>query len=260
MLPDESGLDDSPKYDPVYGRMAHWRPGYFRLVERCRRLRWDSRAILARTDEHVEDVLVNVAHALSGRALARLLAGAGRHEEAAAQVARAQRTEAALLERCWDERRGLFFDLAGRGERRVEVSTWSALGAARARRGHPRGDPPPARRGAPAAPAPLRGAVRDPVRVDGRAGVHARRFDRFRTWRGPAWINTAWLLVPPLRALGYADEADRIVERLAARGLAARLPRVLRPAHRAAATARAASAGRRSWSTCSRRLPARGRG
>ena len=41
-------------------------------------------------------------------------------------------------------------------------------------------------------------------------------FDRFRTWRGPAWINTAWLLVPPLRALGYADEADRIVERLAA--------------------------------------------
>jgi hypothetical protein len=38
LLPDESGLDDSPKYDPVYRRFAHWRPGYFRLVERCRRL------------------------------------------------------------------------------------------------------------------------------------------------------------------------------------------------------------------------------
>jgi neutral trehalase len=215
VLPDESGLDDSPKYDPVYGRMAHWRPGYFRLVERCRRLRWDSRAILARTDEHVEDVLVNVAHALSERALARLLAGAGRHEEAAAQTARAQRTEAALVERCWDERRGLFFDLAGRAEHRVEVSTWSAL-----------------------SPLALGDAIPEDIRrrlVEEHL-LHPRRygapfgipsvsmdepaftpaFDRFRTWRGPAWINTAWLLVPPLRELGYAEEADRIVERLAA--------------------------------------------
>ena len=39
----------------------------------------------------------------------------------------ATRTEPALLERCWDAERGLFFDLAGRDERRVEVSTWSSL-------------------------------------------------------------------------------------------------------------------------------------
>jgi glycogen debranching enzyme len=195
--------------------MAHWRPGYFRLVERCRRRRWDSRTILARTDEHVEDVLVNVAHALSLRALARLLGGAGRHDEATAQTARAQRTEAALLERCWDERRGLFFDLAGRAERRVEVSTWSAL-----------------------SPLALGDAIPEDVRrrlVEEHL-LHPRRygapfgipsvsmdepafrpgFDRFRTWRGPAWINTTWLLVPPLRELGYAEDADRIVERLAA--------------------------------------------
>ena len=30
ILPDESGLDDSPKYDPVYGAHAHYKPGYFR--------------------------------------------------------------------------------------------------------------------------------------------------------------------------------------------------------------------------------------
>jgi hypothetical protein len=62
MLPDESGLDDSPKCDEVYGRLAHRRPGCARLVQRCR-----------------------------------------------------------------DPRRGLFFDLAGRAERRVEVSTWPSL-------------------------------------------------------------------------------------------------------------------------------------
>jgi hypothetical protein len=212
LLPDESGLDDSPKYDPVYGRLAHWRPGYFRLVERCRRLGWDSRTILARTEEHVEDVLVNVAHALSLRALGRMLAAAGRDAEATVQQARAARTEAALIERCWDSGRALFFDLAGRAERRVEVSTWSSL--------------------APLA-LPIPDEIRrrlveehllDPRRYGAPFGIPSVSmeepsftpgFDRFRTWRGPAWVNTAWLLVPPLRALGYAEAAGRIVERLA---------------------------------------------
>jgi glycogen debranching enzyme len=40
-------------------------------------------------------------------------------------------------------------------------------------------------------------------------------FDRFRCWRGPSWVNTAWLLVPPLRELGYEDKAQRIVRSLA---------------------------------------------
>ena len=39
-----------------------------------------------------------------------------------------------------------------------------------------------------------------------RAGWHL-----FRCWRGPAWINTVWLLVPAMRRLGYGPEADRIV-------------------------------------------------
>jgi hypothetical protein len=37
--PDESGLDDSPKYDEVFGWMSHYLPGHFWLVERSRRLR-----------------------------------------------------------------------------------------------------------------------------------------------------------------------------------------------------------------------------
>ena len=43
VLPDESGLDDSPKYDPVYGPYAHYKPGYFRLVARYGRLGWSAR-------------------------------------------------------------------------------------------------------------------------------------------------------------------------------------------------------------------------
>jgi len=215
LLPDESGLDDSPKYDEVYGALAHHRPGYFRLVERCRRRGWDSREIMRRGDHHVEDVLVNVAHALSLDALARLLARAGDDAGAAEQQRRAARTRDALLERCWDERRGLFLDLAGRRERRVEVSTWSAL-----------------------APLALGAALPEDVarRLAEEHLLHPRRyaaavgipsvamdepafrpgFDRWRTWRGPSWMNTAWLLVPALDALGYADDAERIVAGLVA--------------------------------------------
>lgn len=40
------------------------------------------------------------------------------------------------------------------------------------------------------------------------------RWDRFRCWRGPSWVNTLWLLVPPLRELGRAREADRVVASL----------------------------------------------
>src|SRR6185503_10249681 len=72
LLPDESGLDDSPKYDAVYGPLAHYKPGYARLVQRCRRAGWNAAAIARTSDEHVEDVLVNVAHALSLRALHRM--------------------------------------------------------------------------------------------------------------------------------------------------------------------------------------------
>jgi hypothetical protein len=54
--PDESGLDDSPKYDAVFGWMSHYLPGYFWLVQRSRRLGYDSRSIIERYDEHIEDV------------------------------------------------------------------------------------------------------------------------------------------------------------------------------------------------------------
>jgi hypothetical protein len=207
LLPDESGLDDSPKYDAVFGALAHWRPGYARLVQRCRRARWSAATLTRATDEHVEDVLVNVAHALSLRALHRM---SGERE----WETHAIRTEQALLERCWDERRGLFFDLAGRREKRVELSTWSSLAPLAL------GD---------AIPSEIRERLANehllhPRRYGARFGVPSVSmeepsfrpgFNAYRTGRGAAWVNTAWLLIGGLRALGAADEADRL-----ARGVA----------------------------------------
>jgi hypothetical protein len=40
-------------------------------------------------------------------------------------------------------------------------------------------------------------------------------FSLWRCWRGPSWVNTAWLLVPAMWELGYGEEAERIVASLA---------------------------------------------
>jgi len=202
LLPDESGIDDSPKYDPVYGPYAHYKPGYFRLVARYGRLSWNAHAVVqAGHDMHVEDVWMNVAYALSLRAMARLAGDDG-------YARRAQRVESALLERCLDPATGLFFDLAGRSERQVPVSTWSAL--------------------TPLLLTDLPEDVRrrlaeehllHPGRYGAAFGVPSVAmdepsfkpgFDIWRTWRGPSWMNVAWLLLHPLRELGYSGEAARI--------------------------------------------------
>ena len=199
--PDESGLDDSPKYDEVFGWMSHYLPGYFWLVERSRRLRYDSRAIIARYDEHVEDVLVNVFYALSLHSLARL-SGDDSYRE------RANHTERALIEHCWDEDRGLFWDLAGPDHRQLKVSTWSSL----------------APLALPSLPEPIARRLieehlLDPRRYRAPYGIPSVSMEEpsfqagwhlFRCWRGPSWMNTVWLLVPALTRLGYADEAERI--------------------------------------------------
>ncbi len=206
LAPDESGLDDSPKYDPVFGRLSHDRPGYALLMERGRRARWDSHALIGRYEHHVEDVWVNVAYALSLHAMARLSGDD-------AWTSRAARVEHALIERCLDDRTGLFFDLAGRDERPVRISTWSALSPLALP-----GMPEHVRRRLVEEHLLDERAYRAPVGIPS-VSMQERsfnpRWDRFRTWRGPSWVNTAWLLVPAMRELGYERAAGRVVASLA---------------------------------------------
>jgi len=209
ILPDESGLDDSPKYDAVFGWRAHWKPGYFSLVAQARRAGYRASALARAGDLHVEDVLVNVAYVLGLEALARMRAedGDGRWTR------RARATTQALLERCYDEDSALFHDLAGRDERPLRISTWSSLAPI----------------ALPGLPEHVRRRVIEthllhPRRYRAPVGIPSvsmdepsfvPRFDFWRTWRGPSWMVTAWLLVPALRELGYEEDAERIVDSLA---------------------------------------------
>ncbi len=207
LLPDESGLDDSPQYDRPFRGLVHDGPGYFRLVERVRRAGYDAHRLADRHPHHVADVWTTTAYALSLHAMARL---SGDRTWATL----AARSERALVERCWDESAGLFRDLAGPGRRPVPVATWSSL----------------APLVLPGVPEPLRRRVVEEQLLDRRrfraaVGIpsvsqaepsYRPAFDRWRTWRGPSWVNVSWLLLPSVAALGYAEEARAIAASLVA--------------------------------------------
>jgi hypothetical protein len=193
--PDESGLDASPKFEPVWGRRANGRIGFPLLVHRNRRLGWDARHILEAGGPVLCEVLVNTLWSLS-------LQAAGRPS-----------ATPALVERLWDERRGLFFDQVQPGGARPEVVTWASL-------------------------APL--ALPDLPEKIGRRLVEEHLLDKGefwtavappsvavgergyepggghgpirRYWRGPTWVNSAWLVWLGLRRLGYEQQAQQLAD------------------------------------------------
>jgi hypothetical protein len=204
--PDESGLDASPKFDARLRWRAHGLPGFVALVRRNRRDRFRLEPIRARGGFVVQEVLTNVAYALSAAALARMGGGAR-------FATRAALTRRALLDRCWDEAAGLFAD-DPRGGRRV-VSTWDAL----------------APLALPELPAAVAARLIDEHLLDRRR--YWRRFPvpstsveepsyrprtrfPFRYWRGPTWIASSWLLHRGLRLHGRPDAAEELAARVRA--------------------------------------------
>jgi glycogen debranching enzyme len=195
--PDESGLDASPKFDPVWGRRANGRIGFPSLVRRNRRFGFDARRIRDRGGPVLCETLVNTLWSLALQALGR------------------PSITPALVERLWDERHGLFLDEAQPGGERPAVLTWAALA--------PLALPDlPEEIGrrmveehlldtseflTPVAPPSV--AVSEPS-YDPRGGRGPIR----RYWRGPTWINAAWLLWLGLHRLGYNAAAEQMANGL----------------------------------------------
>ncbi len=196
--PDESGLDSSPKYDPVWGWRAHARLGFPFLVARNRRLGWDARRVRDAGGPVLCEVATNV------------LWGLGRLAMGEPSIT------PALVERLWDERLGLFLDEAQPGDLRPAVETWAGLAPlalpdlpeAIGRRLVEEHLLDARRFWLPVAPPSV--SATEPTFEPGRARGWARRY-----WRGPTWVNAAWLLWLGLRRLGYLAEAERMTAALA---------------------------------------------
>jgi hypothetical protein len=192
--PDESGLDASPKFEPVWGWRANGRIGFPLLVHRNRRFGWNARRLRDAGEPVLCEVLTNTLWSLSLQALGRPSA------------------TPALVERLWDERRGLFFDQARPGGR-IAVNTWSSLA-------------PLALPDLPeeigrrlveehllnkgeywTAVAPPSVAANERGYEPGGGRGPVRRY-----WRGPTWINSAWMVWLGLRRLGYEREAQQLAD------------------------------------------------
>jgi hypothetical protein len=188
--PDESGLDASPKFDPVWGWRANSRIGFPLLVHRNRRLGWNARRIRDRGGPVLCEVLVNTLWSLSLQAMGRPSA------------------TPALVERLWDERLGAFLDEAQPGGARPRVLTCAALAPLAlpdlpeeiGRRLVEKHLLDPNEFRTPVAP-PSVAASEPSYEPEGGHGL-IRRY-----WRGPTWVNTAWLAWIGLKRLGYEDAA-----------------------------------------------------
>jgi glycogen debranching enzyme len=213
----ESGLDFSPAYDAAIGVR---RPNPASLLARTRlpQLRnkladYDLNTIFRRYRHHQEDVLVNAVYGQGLRALARLAARAGRDGVARWATRTADDVTGALLERAWDERSGLFANLAGPAETRTAVKTIHGLMPLVLP------DLPPeivdrlaAHLDDPktfGAPFPVPSVALDEPTFTRDHRLHGFRF----IWRGPLSLNTNWFLVHGLRGHGHDEAADRIAAR-----------------------------------------------
>jgi hypothetical protein len=195
--PDESGLDASPKFDSVFGWRADGLPGFPLLVRRNRRLDFDIRKIAAAGGRLVCGTAMNVLDGLSRLALGR------------------PSITPALIERLYDDRLGCFHQLVRCGARthvaRRRVLTWAALSPLAlpdlpeeiGRRLVEEHLLDPASFWLPVPP-PSVSAAEDCFSLKDRF-LTLRRY-----WRGPTWINAAWLLWLGLVRLGYEEAAAQM--------------------------------------------------
>jgi hypothetical protein len=198
--PDESGLDASNQFDPIWGHRAHGRAGFVLLVRRNRRLGYDLRQIAAAGGPVCLEVVTNVLYNLSRLALGL------------------PSLTPALIAQTYDERRGLFTARA-RPEVHVELPATIAALAPLALPDLP--EPighrlveehllDPQHFWLPVPPPSVSAAEPSfSLRDTGRIGQR-------RYWRGPTWVNAAWLVWLGLVRLGYEQPAAELAQALGA--------------------------------------------
>ncbi|MGO9819073.1 MAG: MGH1-like glycoside hydrolase domain-containing protein [Solirubrobacteraceae bacterium] len=198
LQPDESGLDASPQFDPIWRDRAQGLPGFLELVRRNRERGFRIDAVRADGDPVVCEVMTNVIHGLSRLALGL------------------PSITPALIDRCHDEASGLFLPvtLPSVGDR-IPL-TWAALSPL----------------ALPDLPEPIGHRLVEylldgrrfwtavppsSVSLDESAFSLKEHFDGLRRyWRGPTWVNSAWLLWRGLVRLGYEEQAATLAGAISA--------------------------------------------
>ncbi|OGY26979.1 MAG: hypothetical protein A2Z11_04770 [Candidatus Woykebacteria bacterium RBG_16_43_9] len=218
IAPYESGLDQSPSYDPVLG-MGSGLPFISSLIGRTVTLRnlilnYDLKKIFEADYFNVEDVLVNAIYIKNLKVLSGLLHEID-HEEAARHFYHlSEKGKNALIKKCYDSKEAFFFDVYGADDKKVRVKTIKGLMplildlpkriVADITKKHvfnkQEFDLP--------YPVPTVSASEESF-----SPTPAKIAKEPLIWRGPTWINTNWYLVKALHHHGYNKEAQLITEK-----------------------------------------------
>jgi hypothetical protein len=196
--PDESGLDASTQFDAIWGSRAHGLPGFVLLVHRNRELGFDLRRIADEGGPVCCEVMTNVIYNVSRLALGR------------------SSLTPTIIERMYDQQTGLFGPVARPEPARPPALTWTALAPLAlpdlpepiGRRLVEEHLLDPERFWLPVPPPSV--SANDPsFSLDDTGLLGVKRY-----WRGPMWINSAWLVWLGLTRLGYSEQAAELVKRV----------------------------------------------
>ncbi|MFM7889967.1 MAG: amylo-alpha-1,6-glucosidase [Actinomycetota bacterium] len=129
--PDETGLDHSPKWDELMEikdeENASWFRGWNLICNKYLPYNRDPKKMIAEDYFVVADVMVNVIYIENLRVLERIYLQLDDVESAEIFAKRAKLARESLDKKCWDESAGLYFDVNGKTDRKIEVNTFSSL-------------------------------------------------------------------------------------------------------------------------------------
>jgi glycogen debranching enzyme len=210
--PHESGMDQTPAYDAYLGvdgdEPAAFEAVWREVAESNARAGHDARQILALDRFVVEDVAVNALYAENQGVLGRLLDEIGDADGAALLHVRADRTTAALLERCWSPADEDFHGLAGRSETQLLGGTVAGLLPIILEELPDEIVDRVARRIED--PSDFGASYPVPSVSLGNPAYRAAPGGGTVLWRGPSWIGTNWYIARGLRRHGRYELAARI--------------------------------------------------
>lgn len=208
--PWESGVDDSPRWDPLLGiqDFSRWRYNLrkFKMLVQFSRADFDGRKMPEDAEYVVRGIDMACYQHVNLLALAQVATKLGKAADAAEWTRRAEATKKAILGRMYNPAIGMFADLLGREAKLSGVPT-------------PFGLLPLYAGIVDQATAERLAATLDDPKLFGTpypvpsVATSWPKFDPQAYWRGTSWINVNWFLVQGLRRYGLNAQADRLSDR-----------------------------------------------
>jgi hypothetical protein len=213
--PDETGIDHSPKWDGLMQikeiTVDEFNAGWNRICKPYEAFNRDPKKMIELNHFVVADVMTNTIYIENLRVLAQLCIQVGDTASADEYLLRADKAKQSLMNLCWDEEIGLFFDVANQENTPLQVNTFTSLMPLLL------GDLDPVIAEALIehvtnpkeywAPYPIPSvAMNEPSFLPGTAG-------NILVWRGPTWINSNWYLARGLMRHGRSDLARVIADK-----------------------------------------------